>query len=451
MFLAVRRAAVFLAAMALAPAAHAAPPALTAQATPSSGAAPLAVTLTATGDTATYHWELGDGTAADGPVVQHTYAAGRFTAHVTATNPLGETAQATVTITSTGITLAGPRAGRYQQLARFHGKLVPAVKGARLALYRNGTRIATVRADRGGNFFARGRVGTPDARYTVRYAGAVSNAVALAVRPRLDTAFSGSGRLGTPLSLLVRERPATAGTVSVKVWRGHRLVAGRSFHGRLRLGLPTGSAGVFRVRLTLQPAPGYLAARRVLERIVFAPSLVPGSAGPSAFELDRRLHDLHYALGRVDGYYGQDDIDAVVAFQKLHGLPRTGRVDARFWIELQRAGIPQARYPGDHVEVSKGRQVLFLVRDGKVALIVPVSTGATGNTPLGHWRVYSKVPGFNAKAMYFSSFFVGAFAIHGYHNVPPYPASHGCVRIPLWVATRIYSLVGYGTNVYIYW
>jgi lipoprotein-anchoring transpeptidase ErfK/SrfK len=101
--------------------------------------------------------------------------------------------------------------------------------------------------------------------------------------------------------------------------------------------------------------------------------------------------------------------------------------------------------------VSKGRQVLFLVRDGKVALIVQVSTGATGNTPLGHWRVYSKVPGFNALAMYYSSFFVGAFAIHGYHSVPPYPASHGCVRIPLWVAPRIYSLASYGTNVYIYW
>jgi hypothetical protein len=451
MFPAVRRAAVVLAAMALAPAAHAAPPALTAQATPSSGAAPLQVTLTAAGDTASYHWELGDGATADGPVVQHTYAGGRFTARVTATDPLGETSQAAVTITATGITLTGPGRGRYQQLARFHGRLVPAAEGARIALYRNGTRIATTRTGRNGAFVVRGRVGTPDARYTARYAGAVSKAVALAVRPGLDTAFRGSGRLGTPLSLLVRERPATAGSVSVKVWRGRRLVAGRSFHGRLRLRLPTGSVGAFRVRLTLRPASGYLAARRVLERIVFGPSLGPGSAGVSAFELDHRLHELHYALGRVDGYYGQDDIDAVVAFQKLHGLPRTGRVDLRFWLELQRPGIPQARYPGNHVEVSKGRQVLFLVRDGKVALILPVSTGATGNTPLGHWRVYSKVPGFNAKEMYYSSFFVGAFAIHGYHSVPPYPASHGCVRIPLWAAPRIYSLVDYGTNVYIYW
>ena len=449
MFPAVRRAAVVLAAMALAPAAHAAPPAVTAEATPSSGAAPLQVTLTAAGDTASYHWELGDGGTADGPVVQHTYAAGHFTARVTATNPRGETSQATVAITATGITLAGPGRGRYQQLARFHGRLVPAAKGARIVLYRNGTRIAAARTGRNGTFVVRGRVGTPDARYTARYAGAVSNAVALAVRPGLDTAFRGSGRLGTPLSLLVRERPATAGTVSVKVWRGRRLVAGRSFDGRLRLRLPTGSAGAFRVRLTLQPAPGYLAARQVLERIVFAPSLGPGSAGASAFELDRRLHDLHYALDRVDGYYGQDDVDAVVAFQKLHGLPRTGRVDTRFWIELQRAGIPQARYPGNHVEVSEGRQVLFLVRDGKVALTTHVSTGATGNTPLGEWHVYSKIAGWSW-VLWYPNYFLRGFAIHGYPSVPAYPASHGCVRVPMWLATSLYAQIPMGSSIFIY-
>ena len=77
-----------------APAAHAAPPAVTAQATPANGAAPLQVTLTAAGDAATYHWDLGDGATADGPVVQHTYAAGHFTARVTATNVGGETSTA---------------------------------------------------------------------------------------------------------------------------------------------------------------------------------------------------------------------------------------------------------------------------------------------------------------------------------------------------------------------
>jgi PKD repeat protein len=423
---------------------------VTATATPSSGAAPLQVTLTAAGDSATYHWDLGDGTAADGPVVQHTYAAGSYVAHVVATGATGETAEAQTTITASGVTLAGPGRGSYQQLARFHGRLVPAANGVRVVLYRGTTRLGSAKTRPDGSFVVRGKVGTPAARYTVRAGVAVSNQVALTVRPGLDTAFAGSGRIGTPLSLFVRERPANAGTVAVKVWRGKRLVAGRSFSGRLRIRLATGSAADYRVRVTLQPSAGYLATRRTLERIVFAPRLGPGSSGLSAYAFDRRLHELHYALARVDGYYGQDDVDAAYAFQKLHGLPRTGTVDTRMWRELEHAQIPQPRYPGSHIEVSKGRQVLFVVRDGVVALIVQVSTGATGNTPLGQWRVYSKVPGFNAKEMYYSSFFIGGFAIHGYHSVPPYPASHGCVRIPLWVATRIYALVDYGTNVYIY-
>ncbi|HET7759931.1 MAG TPA: L,D-transpeptidase family protein [Gaiellaceae bacterium] len=441
----------FVFALAFAPAAHAAPPTVAATAVPATGAAPLQVTLTATGDAVAYHWDFGDGTAADGAVVQHTYAAGRFTARVTGTSATGETAQATVVVTATGLTLAAPGRGGYQQLARFHGRLTPAAKGARIELYRDNRRIAIVRTSKNGSFVARGRVGTPAARYTARYAGAVSNQVTLVVRPGLDTAFAGSGRIGTPLSLLVRERPATAGTVTVRVWRAGKLVASRVFHGRLRLGLGTRVPGEYRVQVALVPAPGYVGARRSLQRFVVAAGLGPGSSGLSAYALDRRLRELHYALGRVDGSYGQDDVDAITAFQKLHDLARTGIVDARVWAELARATVPRARYPGDHIEVSKGLQVLFVVRGGEVALVSTVSTGATGNTPLGHFRVYSKVPGYNAKEMFYSSFFIGGFAIHGYHSVPAYPASHGCVRIPLWLAVRVYSLIDYGTSVYIYW
>jgi hypothetical protein len=408
------------------------------------------VTLTATGDPASYHWDLGDGTTADGPSVQHAYPAGRFVARVTATGATGETAQAQVTITSVGLTLAAPHVGRYQQLVRFHGRLVPALKGVRVGLFSGERRIGTIRTGRNGTFALKGRVGAPDRRYTVRYGGAISNAVGLTVRPGLDTAFRGSGQVGRPLAFTARVRPAAAGVLRVQVWRGKRLLLSRSGRGRLRIPLATRTAVAYRVVSSVTPAAGYLRARRATDQIVFVPSLGVGSAGPSVYALDRRLAELHFALGQVDGYYGQDDFDAVIAFQKLHGLPRTGRVDARFWRELQRAHVPLARHPGDHVEVSKGIQVLFLVRDGKVALIVPVSTGATGNTPLGTWHVYSRVPGYNALQMFDSSFFVGAFAIHGYHTVPAYPASHGCVRIPIWVAPRIYASIDYGTTVYIY-
>jgi PKD repeat protein len=446
----VRRAAIIALALVFAPAAHAAPPAVSVQASPSRGAAPLTVTLTASGDAATYHWDLGDGTTADGAVVQHVYAAGSFTARVTATGPGGDTAQAEVTIVSLGLTLAAPRVGRYQQKLRFHGRLVPAAKGVPIALYRDGIRLAGGKTTKDGRFSLLGRVGTPDAEYTVRYGDVVSNAVTLVVRPGLDTAFVGSGRIGRPLALTVRERPSGAGTLAVRVWRAGRLIATRTGQGRLRVPLSTARSVNYRLLVTVTGAQGYTTNERLLRQTVFVPDLRVGDTGPSVYGLEQRLHELHFALGRVDGYYGADTSDAVVAFQKLHDLPRTGTTDLRFWRALDAAQTPAARHPGSHIEVSKGRQVLFVVRGGRVMLVVDVSTGATGNTPLGVWHVYSKVPGFNALQMYYSSFFVGAFAIHGYHSVPPFPASHGCVRIPLWVAPRVYSLIDYGTTVYIY-
>ena len=441
---------ILVSALAFVPAAHAAPPVVSVQATPVSGPAPLTVTLTASGDPATYVWDLGDGTTATGAVVQHVYPAGRFTARVTATAVNGETAQAQVTVTSLGLTLRAPRVGSYGQRARFRGRLVPGVKGARVVLFRGTQRLGTAKARRDGRFSVRGRVGIPGAQYTAQYAGAVSNAVGLAVRPGLDTRFAGSGQVGGRLVLIARERPAGAGTLSVRVFRNGRLLKARSGGRKVRIRLGTRRPVTYRILVAVKPSQGYVGNRRLVTRTVFVPNLRIGSRGPSVYGLEQRLRELHYALGTVDGYYGFDTSDAVVAFQKLHGLPRTGRTNVRFWRELEVAHVPVPRYPGSHVEVSKERQVLFLVRNGQVALVVPVSTGATGNTPVGLWHVYSKVPGFNAKEMYYSSFFIGGFAIHGYHSVPPYPASHGCVRIPLWVAPRVYSLIDYGTSVYVY-
>lgn len=414
-----------------------------------SGPAPLSVTLTASGDPASYHWDLGDGTTADGAVVQHVYPAGRFTATVTATGA-GGTSQAQVTVTSVGLALGAPKVGSYQQLLRFHGRVIPALKGVRVGLYRGEQRIASAKADRKGRISIRGRVGGPGSQYTLRYAGAVSNAVVPAVQPGLDTAFHGTGQVGRPLALVARERPAGAGPITVQVWRNRHLVGTHTGNGRLRIRLGTARSTTYRIVVSVAPAAGYAANKRVLEEVVFEPNLRVGSGGPSVLALEQRLHELHYALAAVNAYYGTDTSDAVVAFQKLHGLPRTGTTDARFWRELEVAHVPVPRYPGTHVEVSKELQVLLMVRDGQVTLVVPVSTGATGNTPVGLWHVYSKVPGYNAKEMYYSSFFIGGFAIHGYHDVPYYPASHGCVRIPIWVATRVYSLIPYGTAVYVY-
>ena len=439
---------VVLAALVLPGRALAAPPVVTAQADPASGAAPLAVTLSASGDATAYHWDLGDGTSADGAIVQHTYAAGAWTATVTATGAGGETAQASVKVTATGVTLRAPKVVAYGKPALFRGRVVPAAAGTRVTISAGSRTVARATTKRDGSFRVRTRVRLPGP-YEARAAGATSADVPLLVRPLVSASLAGAGVVGQPLTLRARLTPAAAGSVRVRVWRNGRQTLDRTAR-TASIHLGTGAAASFRIRVDAVPARGYTHTARQLLTSVHSPTLSLGSRGPSVLALEQRLHELHYALSTVDGYFGSDTLDAVYAFQKVNGLPRTGTVDANVWRRLQTAQVPKARFGGDRMEVDKTRQVLFVVRHGQVALVVDVSTGATGNTPLGHFHVYSKVPGYNAKLMYYSSFFIGGFAIHGYSSVPPYPASHGCVRVPIWVATRLYALDPYGSEVDVY-
>src|SRR5437764_14802071 len=86
----VRAAIVVALVLAFSPAAATAtPPTIRVSATTRSGPAPLRVVFTATGDGVSYHWDFGDGSAAEGASVDHVYGAGAFTARVTATGAGG--------------------------------------------------------------------------------------------------------------------------------------------------------------------------------------------------------------------------------------------------------------------------------------------------------------------------------------------------------------------------
>jgi peptidoglycan hydrolase-like protein with peptidoglycan-binding domain len=409
-------------------------------ASPAGGTAPLAVTLTADADA---HWDFGDGTSADGAIVTHTYGAGSWTATATAA---GESAS--VHVDAGSVTLTGPRGSGYGRPVVLRGVAVPG--GVPVAVYTTSRELAVTRARADGSF----RVVLPHLTgagpYVARTLLAGSAPLSIGVRPELRVAFTGAGAVGRPLALSAALRPATAGKLRVRIWRSGRLVADlRRTRGVLRLSLPTGKAAAYRAEIATVPAAGYVAARSAAERTVVDPNLQLGSSGPSVRALEQRLAAMHYALQRVDGRFDSDTYEAVLAFQKVHGLARTGRVDLPLWQRIATASTPAARYPGDHVEVDKARQVLFEVRRGKVALVVHVSTGATGNTPIGTWQVYRRVPGFDW-VLYYPTYFTGAFAIHGYPSVPAYPASHGCVRVPMWIATRLYEMDQQGARVYVY-
>jgi lipoprotein-anchoring transpeptidase ErfK/SrfK len=268
------------------------------------------------------------------------------------------------------------------------------------------------------------------------------------LRPRIEGRLVGSRIVGEPLRLIARVRPAGAGSVSAVVWRNGR----RAFKGDIGRGIPlkTGKPARFRIRLEVAPADGYLPASRTIAAAVVRPALAYGSRGPAVRALQERLRELHYALPGADGAFSLATYQAVLAFQSVTGLARTGRVDATTWRRLVRAGVPRARYPGSHLEIGKARQVLFAVRDGRVQLVVHVSTGATGNTPLGHWRIYRKVVGWDW-VLWYPMYFLRGFAVHGYPDVPPYPASHGCIRVPMWIAPTLFRDRAVGDSIYIYW
>ncbi len=180
----------------------------------------------------------------------------------------------------------------------------------------------------------------------------------------------------------------------------------------------------------------------------------PGSRGAVVRELQRRLSALGYVVGQR-GFYDSRTARAVMAFRKMTGLARTFVASKDVFGKLARgAGAFKVRYPshGRHIEADLSRQVLVLIgRGGKVERIYPTASGAPATpTILGSFRVYSKTPGYNAKGMYFSAYFIRGYAVHGYASVPPYPASHGCLRVPIPDAVSIYRWVGYGTPVDVY-
>lgn len=378
--------------------------------TPLEGSAPLTVTLTAQCSSAGYTWSFGDGSTATGQSVQHVFAAGSWRPTLTSDEGVDKVGP----VTSITLAVRAPHRARYAKWVALQASVVPRIP-------------VTYRGRRFEHGTLRVRVLSPGPWRV--HAGNVTDAATTLVVPTLTLTARGTPIVGSRVAVVATLHPASAGTVTVP-------------H------IDTRDAHVARLRVTSRPAPGYAAVTGTLTVPVVQPTLGPGSHGPSVLALEQRLAVLHYAV-QVDGVFGDDDTEALYAFQKITGLPRTGIATAAVWRRLLTATIPRARYGGNHVEVDKTRQVIFIVRDGKVALIVATSTGATGNTPVGEWHVYRKVAGFDW-VLYYPSYFLRGFAVHGYPDVPPYPASHGCARIPMWVAQTVYADIPEGSAVYVY-
>ena len=187
---------------------------------------------------------------------------------------------------------------------------------------------------------------------------------------------------------------------------------------------------------------------------------------PEKHEAEQRLWDLGYWAGRVDGQFDSDSRHALIAFQKVEGRVRTGKLTQDELNALRAAARPQPRHTRyAHVEIDLARQVLFLIDEtAEVARILPVSTGNgefymdqgkmhRARTPTGAFKVLRKIKGWRLSSlglMYYPNYIFNGIAIHGSFSIPTRPASHGCIRVPMYAAKELSSLLPIGIEVDIY-
>jgi peptidoglycan hydrolase-like protein with peptidoglycan-binding domain len=283
----------------------------------------------------------------------------------------------------------------------------------------------------------------------------------------------GLERIGSQATVLVGDRIRVRGTVGTfvpgeaitvrfhsdgkKVLAKRRmLVPGPNGSGHFEFSYRAQRSGRLKVTAyhDATPALGGLAAkaRRTVE--VLPRSVGSHSNKRAVRALQRRLARLGYVVGHR-GSFDARTARAVLAFRKVTGMRRTTEASRNVMRRIARGrGAFKIRRPdhGRHIEADLTRQVIALIDGGKVRRIYPISSGAPGTpTVLGSFRVYSKTPGTNAKGMVDSAYFIRGYATHGYPSVPIYPASHGCLRVPIPDARSLFNWITIGTPVDVYY
>jgi len=183
-------------------------------------------------------------------------------------------------------------------------------------------------------------------------------------------------------------------------------------------------------------------------------------------EAERRLSEMGYRTGPVEGVIEGATRNALIAFQKWEGRKVTGQLSRGDFEAIMSSNGPQPKDSGyRHVEVDLDRQVLLVTdNEGAVTRILPVSTGSNKHyrekgmsglayTPRGRFRIYAKLSGWRKSPLgllYYPNYFSDGLAIHGNPSVPKKPQSHGCVRIPMSEAIEMSRLLRVGTIVLIY-
>jgi hypothetical protein len=218
--------------------------------------------------------------------------------------------------------------------------------------------------------------------------------------------------------------------------------------GRFMLRLAPTRAGVVTISV-LHSRTRVLRAFDLTKKFsALAPTAAVGSHGLFVQLIQQQLAALHFYIPQT-GVYDQGTALALDAYHRLLGLGEghTSLDPLALKDLLNGVGSFHVRYPtqGQHAEGDLSDQVLAFINGSQVYWLFPISSGKPSTpTILGNFQVYYKEPNYTPDGMYFSAFFHGGYAIHGYDPAPDYPASHGCMRLPMVDAIPAYNWINVG-------
>jgi L,D-transpeptidase catalytic domain len=234
----------------------------------------------------------------------------------------------------------------------------------------------------------------------------------------------------------------------------------------VRVGKGKGGAGSFDARIRVEEAGVYAVSARHAPtallggdstvrkswRVSF-PALRRGKCGPVVLAFKKAMRKMGYVAN--DGRcFGGKTARGVLAYRKVNGMTRSMRAGKGLVkrVFAGRGGY-RVRHPGAgrHVEAPLSKQVLVFAKGDKPYAIYPISSGKSSTpTVTGHFRFIRTEPGYNSHGMYYSWYFYGGYAVHGYASVPDYPASHGCLRTFIADQPEIYNRIEYGEDIFIW-
>jgi hypothetical protein len=224
--------------------------------------------------------------------------------------------------------------------------------------------------------------------------------------------------------------------------------------------------GTFRARIRIEQAGKYAASARLPAssslrgdttvrkswRVAF-PALHQGQCGEVVIGFKKAMRKMGY-IANSGRCFGGKTGRGVLAYRKVNGMTRSARA-GRGLVKRAFAGKGEyeVRHPnaGEHVEAPLSKQVLVFAKGDRPFAVYPVSSGKSSTpTVTGHFTFIRQEPGYNAHGMYYSFYFYGGYAVHGYESVPDYPASHGCIRTFIADQPEIYERINYGESIFVF-